>query len=159
MYNYKHRRSWVIFRGGPTIPSCQNSIPSCQIFCLFFSHSPAIFAYWQDSLAEKLSTVTWQDRIEELAPPPDRKKWWQERIEFWQDGMVGPPLKMTQLRLCFTVITNLRMGLRFKLYWTRVSSCCSPRPRSPRASARESGSSRPGAASRGCGGRSGGSPR
>ena len=69
-------------------------------FCLFFSHSPAIFAYWQDSLAEKLSTVTWQDRIEELAPPPDRKKWWQERIEFWQDGMVGPPLKMTQLRLC-----------------------------------------------------------
>ena len=68
-------------------------------FCLFFSHSPAIFAYWQDSLAEKLSTVTWQDRIEELAPLPDRKKWWQERIEFWQDGMVGPPLKMTQLRL------------------------------------------------------------
>ena len=27
-----HRRSWVIFRGGPTIPSCQNSIPSCQNF-------------------------------------------------------------------------------------------------------------------------------
>ena len=24
---------------------------------------------------------------------------WQDGIEFWQDGMVGPPLKMTQLRL------------------------------------------------------------
>ena len=80
-------------------------------FCLFFSHSPAIFAYWQDSLAEKLSTVTWQDRIEELAPPPDRKKWWQERIEFWQDGMVGPPLKMTQLRLCFQVGEGPSRGL------------------------------------------------
>ena len=31
--------------------------------------------------------------------PPDRKKFWQGGIEFWQDGMVGPPLKMTQLRL------------------------------------------------------------
>ena len=30
----KHRRSWVIFRGGPTIPSCQNSSPSCQNFFL-----------------------------------------------------------------------------------------------------------------------------
>ena len=29
-----HRRSWVIFRGGPTIPSCQNSILSCQHFFL-----------------------------------------------------------------------------------------------------------------------------
>ena len=29
-----HRRSWVIFRGGPTIPSCQNSSPSCQNFFL-----------------------------------------------------------------------------------------------------------------------------
>ena len=29
-----HRRSWVIFRGGPTIPSCQNSILSCQYFFL-----------------------------------------------------------------------------------------------------------------------------
>ena len=26
----KHRRSWVIFRGGPTTLSCQNSILSCQ---------------------------------------------------------------------------------------------------------------------------------
>ena len=38
--------------------------------------------YWQNSLAEELRTVAWQ-----------------ERIEFWQDGMVGPPLKMTQLRI------------------------------------------------------------
>ena len=34
-----HRRSWVIFRGGPTILSCQNSIPSCQNF--FLSGGPS----------------------------------------------------------------------------------------------------------------------
>ena len=38
-------------------------------FCLLFSHSPDIFAYWQNSLTEQLSMVTWQDRIEELGPP------------------------------------------------------------------------------------------
>ena len=32
-------------------------------------------------------------------PPPDRKKFWQEGLEFWQDRLVGPPLKMTQVRL------------------------------------------------------------
>ena len=31
---FSHRRSWVIFRGGPSIPSCQNSILSCQHFFL-----------------------------------------------------------------------------------------------------------------------------
>ena len=25
--------------------------------------------------------------------PPGRKKFWQEGIEFWQDEVVGPPLK------------------------------------------------------------------
>ena len=34
LWYHKHRRSWVIFRGGPTIPSCQNSILSCQHFFL-----------------------------------------------------------------------------------------------------------------------------
>ena len=29
-----HRRIWVIFEGGPTTSSCQNSIPSCQNFFL-----------------------------------------------------------------------------------------------------------------------------
>ena len=33
-HNMRHRRSWVIFRGGPTILSCQNSILSCQKFFL-----------------------------------------------------------------------------------------------------------------------------
>ena len=46
--------------------------------------------------------------------PPDRKKCWQEGIEFWQDGMVGPPLKMTQLRLC-----PARQGVRFWFRPTR----------------------------------------
>ena len=32
-------------------------------------------------------------------PPPDRKKCWQKRIEFWQKVTVGPPLKKPQLRL------------------------------------------------------------
>ena len=38
----KHRRSWVIFRGGPTIPSCQNSILSCQNFFLSWGPSSPI---------------------------------------------------------------------------------------------------------------------
>ena len=39
-------------------------------------------------------------RFSVILAPTDSKKCWQERIEFWQDRMVGPPLKMTQLRLC-----------------------------------------------------------
>ena len=31
---HEHRHSWVIFRGGPTTLSCQNSILSCQKFLL-----------------------------------------------------------------------------------------------------------------------------
>ena len=38
-HHFSHRRSWVIFRGGPTIPSCQNSILSCQHF--FLSGGPS----------------------------------------------------------------------------------------------------------------------
>ena len=40
-------------------------------------------------MVEKLGTAAWQNTW----PPPGRKKFWQEGIEFWQDEVVGPPLK------------------------------------------------------------------
>ena len=41
-----HRRSWVIFRGGPTIPSCQNSSPSCQNYsCQGGPSLPILFCH------------------------------------------------------------------------------------------------------------------
>ena len=57
-----------------------------------------MFAHWQNTLAEWLSMA---EQNRQTWPPPDRKKFWQEGLEFWQDRMVGPPLKMTQLRLCW----------------------------------------------------------
>ena len=60
-------------------------------FCLFFSHSPAIFAYWQNSLAEKLSTVTWQDRIEELGPPLTGKNVGRKGLNFGRTEWLAPP--------------------------------------------------------------------
>ena len=36
--------------------------------------------------------------LEKLAPP-ERILFWQNRIEFWQKEMVGPPSKMPQERL------------------------------------------------------------
>ena len=59
-------------------------------FCLFFSHSPAIFAYWQNSLAEKLSTVTWQDRIEELGPPLTGKNVGRKGLNFGRMEWLAP---------------------------------------------------------------------
>ena len=59
-------------------------------FCLFFSHSPAIFAYWQNSLAEKLSTVTWQDRIEELGPPLTGKNCGRKGLNFGRTEWLAP---------------------------------------------------------------------
>ena len=56
-------------------------------FCLFCSHLSFISAHWQDSLVEKLGTAAWLNTW----PPPGRKKFWQEDIEFWQDEVVGPP--------------------------------------------------------------------
>ena len=40
--------------------------------------------------------------LEKLAPP-ERILFWQNRIEFWQKEMVGPPSKMPQERLWFEV--------------------------------------------------------
>merc|ERR1711952_128939 len=66
MRRHIHRRSWVIFRGGPTIPSCQNSIPSCQNFfpsgggqvCQFWSamlsYSAKLFCQWANIAGEWL---------------------------------------------------------------------------------------------------------
>merc|ERR1712155_354520 len=75
-----------------TIFSCFSSIVDCfaaiHLQCL-----PIGRTVWHSSLA-------WQNRIGELGPPPGQGKIWQEGLEFWQDGLVGPPLKMTQLRLC-----------------------------------------------------------
>ena len=55
------------------------------------------------TLAEQFSRTAWQDSLVLLLGrthgPPGRKKFWQEGIEFWQDEVVGPPLKMTQIRL------------------------------------------------------------
>ena len=39
-------------------------------------------------MAGQIGTAAWQNTW-----PPDRKKFWQEGIEFWQDEVVGPPLK------------------------------------------------------------------
>ena len=42
----EHRRSWVIFRGGPSIPSCQNSSLSCQNFsCQGGPSLPILFCH------------------------------------------------------------------------------------------------------------------
>ena len=40
--------------------------------------------------------------LEKLAPP-ERILFWQNRIEFWQKEMVGPPSKMPQERLCVKI--------------------------------------------------------
>ena len=50
---------------------------------------------WQSSFEQKFGMTELENLV-----PPDMKKFWQERIEYWQDRMVGPHLKMTQLRLC-----------------------------------------------------------
>ena len=63
---FVHRRSWVIFRGGPTIPSCQNSSPSCQNFFLsgggqvrrfcsaMLSYYAKLFCQWANIVGEWL---------------------------------------------------------------------------------------------------------
>ena len=70
-----------------------------SIFALFsaiyLAFLPICRTVWKSSLAQQFGRT----ELQNLAPP-DRKIFWQERIEFWQDRVVGPPLKMTQLRLC-----------------------------------------------------------
>ena len=51
-------------------------------------------------LAGQLGRKAWYSSLAEHMAPPGRKKFWQEGIEFWQDEVVGPPSKMTQIRLC-----------------------------------------------------------
>ena len=43
-------------------------------------------------MTQKNGTSAWQNRIGELGPPV-RIFFWQNRIEFWQKKIVGPPLK------------------------------------------------------------------
>ena len=70
-----------------------------SIFALFsaiyLAFLPICRTVWKSSLAQQFGRT----ELQNLAPP-DRKIFWQERIKFWQDRVVGPPLKMTQLRLC-----------------------------------------------------------
>ena len=42
-------------------------------------------------LAGQLGRKAWYSSLAEHMAPPGRKKFWQERIEFWQDEVVGPP--------------------------------------------------------------------
>ena len=73
-------------------------LPYVPVFLPFFTILQPGRTVWQSNFAQ-------QNGIGKLGPP-DRKKCWQERIEFWQDRMVGPPLKMTQLRLCLGIKNN-----------------------------------------------------
>ena len=53
--------------------------------------------------------------LDKLAPP-DRILFWQNRIEFWQKEMVGPPSKMPQERLCFLPAISRESQLESLLY-------------------------------------------
>ena len=100
------RKSWQIFYNfyifsaifGCFLPH----IPVFPPFLLVFQ--PFICHFCQ--FAEQFGRVAWHSSLAEQNlgtwPPPYRRNFWQERIEFWQDRVVGPPLKMTQLRLCWT---------------------------------------------------------
>merc|ERR1712218_300011 len=83
----------------PLLVGFCNTFQFFSRFCLFFSnlssHLSISRTVWQDRLAGQLGTAAWQNTW-----PPGRKKFWQEGIEFWQDEVVGPPSKMTQIRLC-----------------------------------------------------------
>ena len=98
-----------------------SSIFSCFSFnfacfsAIYLQFVPIGRTVWQSSFEQKLGRT----ELENLAPP-DMKKFWQERIEFWQDRIVGPHLKMAQLRLCsyqyFSLIT-ITLNLHHKFEW------------------------------------------
>ena len=122
--SHLHRRSWGGGRGGLGPPleklvslagqkldpgrtdmgAWQVSVTFFGWFLPYFPVFPPLLPVLQpfifhfcplaDSLVEKLGTAAWQNTC-----PPGRKKFWQEAIEFWQDEVVGPPSKMTQIRL------------------------------------------------------------
>ena len=68
-----------------------------QYFHVFLSFLPVFQAftchiciYWQNSLAEQLSTVTWQDRIEELGPPLTGKNVGRKGLNFGRTEWLAP---------------------------------------------------------------------
>ena len=68
-----------------------------QYFHVFLSFLPVFQAftchiciYWQNSLAEQLSTVTWQDRIEELGPPLTGKNVGRKGLNFGRTKWLAP---------------------------------------------------------------------
>ena len=86
--------------------SCFSSNFAC-FSAIYLQFLPIGRTVWQSSFEQKLGRT----ELENLAPP-DMKKFWQERIEFWQDRMVGPHLKITQLLLWnWLVSINLKIIL------------------------------------------------
>ena len=70
-------------------------LPIFLQFCLFLSHHSAIFEQikigrteWHKRMIHQLGRT----ELENLGPP-ERIFFWQNRIEFWQKEIVGPPLK------------------------------------------------------------------
>ena len=60
-------------------------------FCLFFSHLSSNLSI---SRTGQLGRKAWYCSLAEHMPPPGRKIFWQEGIEFWQDEVVvAPPQK------------------------------------------------------------------
>ena len=77
--------------------------PHFATFDWFLPHIPFIFNCFSGiylpflPMAKQFGRV-WRSLAQQLGrtelgslAPPDRKKSCQERIEFWQDGMIGPP--------------------------------------------------------------------
>ena len=81
------------------LPYLPNFLPFLPIFWPLFSNFCPILrlgrTVWHKSMAHQLGRT----ELEKLAPP-ERILFWQNRIEFWQKEMVGPPSKMPQERLC-----------------------------------------------------------
>ena len=80
------------------MPYFPNFLPFLPIFWPLFSNFCPILrigrTVWHKSMAHQLGRT----ELEKLAPP-ERILFWQNRIEFWQKEMVGPPSKMPQERL------------------------------------------------------------
>ena len=71
-----HRRSWVIFRGGPTIPYCQNSILSCQHF---FLSGGAKFA---DSVLCQVTVLSYFTKL--ICPQANMAGEWLKNKQKWK---------------------------------------------------------------------------
>ena len=78
-------------------------LPYFPVF-LTFLHALQPFICQFCPLAERFGKVAWQQsslvgQNYGTWPPPNKKKFWQETIEFWQDYVASPTSKMTQIRL------------------------------------------------------------